>query len=168
MKRNKYNQIEKSELDHYLWSLDADKEERRCARMWVRDGHWIHENDHDLFWGEEPEDFLSASRAASFNCRDYTDSFYDVKTQEYIRRQNLTEYEKRKLRTYIREGGRFCDEWMQESGFDNYISYMRDYEVMAAAMFSTDFRQELEEYAGEFIFHRQLTGDFIRYIAKKR
>ncbi len=44
------------ELDYYLWDVDASQEERRCVHMWIRDGHWIDENDYEY----ENMDFLTA------------------------------------------------------------------------------------------------------------
>ena len=119
-------------LERYLRDMEADKEERRCARMWVRDGHDINDNDHP----EKPEwmDFLTASREAQYKSAEYTDSFYDPLTQKYIRKCNLTETERRKLRKHIRSGGRFCDDFCGGEfsvdfiirfleGKDDYISY---------------------------------------------
>ena len=36
----------------------------------------------------------------------------------------LNEQGMKKLREYRRSGGRFCDEWMNEDGFDNYITFL--------------------------------------------
>ena len=156
------------ELEYYLWNLDADKEERRCARMWVRDGHWITENDHFLTRGDdEPWDFLSASREASSNCYEYTDSFYDVKTLEYIRKQNLNSYQLKKLREYRRSGGRFRDEWLGDMGFNNYVTFLREYKDTFISMFDGHYGRDIEKYGAEFLVRRNLTDAFIKFVTEK-
>ena len=158
----------KNSLDYYLWDLDANNEERRCARMWVRDGHWITQNDHHMTWSnDEPWDFLTASREVSCPWREYTDSFYDEKTQIYIRRNNLTPYQMRKLREYRRSGGRFCDEWMAAYGAGNYIEYLREYKEAIIGMFSSEFDPEICRYGAEFIARRNLAGAFVDFVQEK-
>jgi hypothetical protein len=155
------------ELEYYLWELDASKAERYCARMWVRDGHLITENDHYKFWGDYPMDFLTASREESLNWHDYTDSFYDVKTQAYIHRQNLTKYEMKKLREYRRSGGRFCDEWMNDDGFDNYITFLHDHTDICAAMFDDVYSSEIARYFTDFLACRNLMDEFVDFIKER-
>lgn len=167
MMKEAQRQMDES-LEYYLWDLDADKEEKRCARMWVRDGHWITENDHFKTWGDdEPWDFLTASRSESWGWHEYTDSFYDVKTQEYIRSQNLNSYQMKKLREYRRSGGRFWEEWMMEYGASNYVEYLREYKNAAIEMFDSAYCHEIMKYGAEFIVRRNLTGAFADFVQEK-
>jgi hypothetical protein len=163
MSRNKYD-----ELERYLDDKDATGAERRCTRMWVRDGHSFLENDHDLnYFCDEPTDFLMASREKSFRCTTYTESFYDPITQAYIKSQNATPYELRKMREYRRSGGRFIEWELVGMGFSNYLSSLRDGEEVLAAMFNSAYRHDIEEYGAEFLMSKNLAGKFIDFVRNK-
>lgn len=161
---NEYYQEVKPELDYYLWNLDANKEERRCVRMWVQDGHCISDNDHPYRYNG-PVDFLTAAREASSREKEYTDSFYDPLTQEYIRKLNPTKYEMKKLREYIRSGGRFCDEF---DGFEtDYITYLRTRDEINAAQFDSYFGYWIERYGAEYLVHKDQLWEFIDFLETK-
>ena len=152
-------------LERYLRDMEADKEERRCARMWVRDGHDINDNDHP----EKPEwmDFLTASREAQYKSAEYTDSFYDPMTQEYIRKCNLTETERRKLRKHIRSGGRFCDDFFGGEFSVDFISYLREEKDFLAGCFDSYFYEWICKYGAEYLVRRHREYDFIRFLEGK-
>jgi hypothetical protein len=152
-------------VEFYLKDLDADKQERRCTQMWVKDGHDINENDHP----EVPDwmDFLTASREAQYKSTDYTDSFYDPMTQEYIRKCNLTEAEKRKLRKHIRSGGRFCDDFFGGEYPVDYITYLREEKEYEAGMFDSYFNEWICKYGAEYLVRRHREHDFIHFLEGK-
>lgn len=164
MKNNEYYQEVKPELDYYLWNLDANKEERRCTRMWVRDGHCISDNDHPYRY-DGPVDFLTAAREASSCGKEYTDSFYDPLTQEYIRELNPTRYEMKKLREYIRNGGRFCDDF---DGFNtDYITYLRTENEIIAAMFDSEFNYWISRYGADYLVKNKQLNKFMEFLETK-
>jgi len=152
-------------LECYLRDMEADKEERRCARMWVKDGHDINDNDHP----EVPDwmDFLTASREAQYKSTDYTDSFYDPLTQEYIRKCNLTEAEKRKLRNHVRSGGRFCDDFFGGEFYIDYITYLREEKDYEASMFDSYFNEWICKYGAEYLVRRHREYDFVHFLEGK-
>lgn len=152
-----------NDLDYYLWNMDASKEERLCTRMWIKDGHWIDENDH----GRPAADFLSASREAEFYCREYTDSFYDPKTQKYIRKLNPTRAEMRELRKHIRSGGRFCDDFFTDCTQVDYITYLRTRDDRRAAEFDLEFSRWITKYGAEYILKSSQESQFINFLETK-
>lgn len=153
-----------NELDYYLWNMDAGKEERKCVRLWVKDGHWIDENDHNR---PKDIDFLSASREAEYYCSEYTDSFYDPKTQEYIRHMKPNLSEMRKLRKHIRSGGRFCDDFHTECMPVDYITYLRTKDDHKAAEFDSAFGEWIAEYGAEYLSKTGQESKFIEFLETK-
>lgn len=163
-----YNDI-KSELDYYLYDLDADREERKCARMWVKDGHWITDNDYDAGYPDDPYDFLTAIRTIPekwFETCKYTDSFYDPLTQEYIRSLNPTRTEMKKLRDYIRSGGRFTV-FLDGVREIDYITFLRDRELYEAEAFDAYFQEWITKYGAEFLVKNKLEKAFLTYLRRK-
>ena len=153
-------------LEYYLWDLGADKEERRCTRMWVRDGHDINDNDHP----DMPDwmDFLTAARIAQSkeSYSNYTDSFYDPLTQEYIRSLNPTRSEMKKLRDHIRNGGRFTV-MHNFAGEIDYISLLRNRKLYQAEEFDSYFQEWIKKYGAEYLVRRNHEWDFVRFLEEK-
>lgn len=150
-------------LDYYLWNMDASKEERLCTRMWVRDDHWIDENDH----GMKDTDFLSAARAAECYYREYTDSFYDPGTQEYIRKLKPTRAEMRRLRKHIRDGGRFYDDFFTDCAPVDYITWLRTKDDHMTAEFDSEFGDWITKYGAEYLLKNRQEGKFIEFLETK-
>ena len=168
MNNKEYYQAMKPELDYYLWNNDASPEERKCARMWVKDGHWIDENDHEKeAWFYEGMDFLMALREAQCHDREFTDSYYDPVTQEYIRKLNPTRSELRKLRTHIRAGGRFAHDFIAEEIYMDYITFLRSRDEIMAGIFDSYFQDWITKYGAEFLIRRKLEYEFVRFLESK-
>ena len=169
MNIKEYYQEMKPELDYYLDGLEADKEERRCARMWVKDGHWITENDYESDYSGETDDFITAIRILPtkwFGSCKYTDSFYDPVTQEYIRSLKPTRTELKKLRNHIRSGGRFTL-FLDGLGEVDYITFLRDWDLYRAAEFDCYFQEWITKYGAEFLIRKNLDWKFVKFLNSK-
>ncbi len=151
------------ELDYYLRNLEADKEERRCVRMWIRDGHWIDENDYEY----ENMDFLKAIHHTVAAYAGYTESYYDPRTQEYIRSMKPTESEKRKMRKHRRSGARFADTFFGNGEAVDYLTYLREKDDYAAAEFENCFGYYIAKHGAGFLVKNNLAGKFIMYLEKQ-
>ena len=158
------------EVANYLRDLSADKEEARCVRMWVKDGHSVYENDYPGL-SEEYEyydmDFLTASRNKQVGIEEYTESFYDPKTQLYIRKLNPTRNERRRLRKHIRNGGRFIVPHVHTDEMVDFITHIRTYKEDLACYFDSDLGDWITKYGAEYLISRNRTGDFIKFLEGK-
>lgn len=168
MDNRDYYQEKKPELDEYLRNNEASPEERKCAQLWVKDGHWISENDHESeAWFYEGMDFLTASREAQYNDPEFTESYYDPATQEYIRKMKPTPSELRELRVYIHDGGRFVDEFIAAGNYMDYITFIRSRDEVMAEMFESCFEKWIIKYGAEFITCRNQECEFVRFLESK-
>lgn len=158
------------EVINYLRDFGADEEESKSVKMWVRDGHSVYENDYPGLIGEDEcnVDFLTASRHMSIWNKDYTDSFYDPMTQEYIRKLKPTRYERRKLREHVRNGGRFRIPHVFMNEMVDFITYLRTYDEELACSFDSDFGYWITKYGAEYLTRRHRTRDFLRFLESKK
>ena len=153
------------ELEYYLWNKAADKEERKCTRMWIRDGHSVDENDY----GIEDMDFLTAIRSIeTYRSYDsYTSSYYDPRTQEYIRSKEATRAEKRKMREHAKNGGRFIDNFSGNTPID-YLTYLRYEDDYLIAEFESEYGEYISMYGAEYLMNTKQADQFIMYIKQYR
>jgi len=151
------------ELDYYLCDLDANQEERRCVHMWIRDGHWIDENDYEY----ENMDFLTAIHHTVPAYAGYTDSYYDPRTQAYIRSMKPTDAEKRKMRKHRRSGARFAGTFFGNEEVVDYLTYLREKDDYADAEFESCFGDYIAKYGAGFLMKNNLAGRFIQYLEKQ-
>ena len=169
MKNNEYYREMIPELDYYLKEMDASIEEKRCARIWIRDGHSIENNDYGMEDSGIPLDFLTAIRCTQTTSgNNYTDSFYDPRTQAYIRSLNPNRTEMRKLREHIKAGGRFSEVFDEFAGETDFITYLRHKEEYHAAEFDFYFRDWIKSYGAEFLVKNRLETEFFRFLEEKK
>ena len=159
----------RKEVESYLRDFGATDEEMKCVRMWVRDGHNVYENDYPGLFDEDESntDFLTASRFVSFWNKDYTDSFYDPMTQEYIRKLKPTRYERRKLREHIRNGGRFRVGHVYVNEMVDFITYIRTCKEELVCAFDCRFGHWISKYGAEYLICRHRYQDFVRFLEGK-